>query len=357
MKVVSCRPAWMRTSNRFTTLFSQAVQQAGWDVREFGWTWSGLFAPKVILLHWPDELFTAEHWFQHAKALIKLVLLRAAKVISRSKLVWMVHETRPHDVGRKAKWSTRAFLSSLDGAIYLSRASRTVSIGDIPELGRIPSLVTRHGHYREDLEIAPHPRREPGRRLELVYFGQIRAYKNLDGLIRAARDFSPDDLRVKIIGWSKDPDFTRQLEQLAADSPAVALDIRDQLVPQIDLERAIAESDGVVLPYRNILNSGAALLALSCNRPVLAPRLGSLPELQEEIGADWVRLYDGDISSETLRSFCASLRASRRDTADLSLYEWDAIGDSIAQFLDQLTIAKPAKRRDEIKREVESTWR
>ena len=47
----------------------------------------------------------------------------------------------------------------------------------------------------------------------------------------------------------------------------------------------------------------------------------------------------------------------RQDAADLSLYEWDAIGDSIAQFLDQLTIAKPAKRRDEIKREVESTWR
>jgi beta-1,4-mannosyltransferase len=337
VKVVSCRPAWITTSNRFTTLFSQAVQNSGWNVREFSWRPSGVFAPKVILLHWPDELFTATNAFDHAKALFKLIVLRAAKQVCGVRLVWVVHETQPHDQGRPARWSTKAFLNALDGAIYLSHASRTAGEADIPELKRVPALVTRHGHYRFDMERPPQPRRTPGRTLNLVYFGQIRPYKNLDGLIRAASGFSPDEIRVKIVGWSKDPEFTRMLSGLASAAPAVTLDIRNALVPQADLEAALDESDAVVLPYRNILNSGAALFALSRNRPVMAPRLGTLPELQDEIGEDWVDLYDGEIIEDGIRTFAARLREPQAPVADLSRYEWGPIGETIGRFFDQLS--------------------
>jgi beta-1,4-mannosyltransferase len=344
VKVVSCRPAWVTTSNRFTTLFSQAVQDAGWNVREFSWRPSGVFAPKIILLHWPDELFTARDALAHAKALFKLAALNIAKQVCGVRLVWLVHETYPHDLGRPARWSTKAFLKALDGAIYLSHASKIAGEADIPELKRVPSLVTRHGHYRVDMEHPLQPRRKPGRTLNLVYFGQIRPYKNLDGLIRAASGFSPDEIRLQIIGWSKDPDFTRSLADLAAAAPAVTLDIRDALVPQPDLEAALDESDGVILPYRNILNSGAALFALSRNRPVLAPRLGTLPELQDEVGDDWVDLYEGDIAERDIRAFVVHLRKTQPPAADLSRYEWAAIGETIGRFFDQLTMRKERHR-------------
>jgi glycosyltransferase involved in cell wall biosynthesis len=337
VKIVSVRPAWIKTSNRFTHLFSQAVQNSGWEVREFSWSSAGLLAPKVILLHWPDELFTAASVGDNAKILAKLALLNAAKRLRGGRLVWLVHETRPHDVGRSAHWGTRAFLKTLDGAIYLSQASRLVSEIDLPGLKRVPALVTRHGHYRLDMERPPRPRHAPASPLNLLYFGQVRPYKNLDGLIRAAHGLSPDQMRVRILGWSKDAAFTRSLIDLAEGAASVTLDIRDQLVPQDDLEAALDDSDGVVLPYRNILNSGAALFALSRNRPVLAPRLGTLPELQQEIGRDWVDLYDGDIETCSLLAFANRLGQSRSTIADLSRYEWDDIGAEIGDFLDQLT--------------------
>ena len=62
----------------------------------------------------------------------------------------------------------------------------------------------------------------------------------------------------------------------------------------------IDANDAVVLPYRNILNSGVALHSLARNKPILAPRTGSLPELQQTVGGDWVHLFDGDISAEGL---------------------------------------------------------
>jgi len=357
VKIVSCRPAWVTTSNRFTNLFAQAVQDAGWSVQEFSWGPAGLFAPKVILLHWPDELFTAQSAFENAKALIKLALLRGARMFG-ARLVWVVHETSPHDRGRSAKWSTRAFLNSLDGAIYLSHASRSAGEADIPELSEVPALVTRHGHYRIDMERPPQPRRTPGNQLNLVYFGQIRPYKNLDSLISAARGLSPDEARLKVIGWSKDPEFTRLLEGLAAQAPAVTLDIRDALVPQSDIETALDEADGVVLPYRRILNSGAALFALSRNRPILAPRLGTLPELQAEIGEDWVDLYDGeDVTAESLTRFSARLRRPDTSVADLSRYDWGPIGESIGDFFDQLSRAPSRSRSSQLQPGSESPWR
>ena len=358
MKVVSCRPAWVKTSNRFTTLFSEALEKAGWSVREFTWAPAGVFAPKVILLHWPDELFTAASAFEHAKVASKLALLQIAKKLFGVRLVWLVHETKPHDSSRKARWSTRSFLKALDGTIYLSHASRAASEADIPALRDIPALVTRHGHYRFDMGAPATPRRSPGTPVKLVYFGQIRPYKGLDSLIRAASGVSPADISIRIVGWSKDPEFTRLLHQLAEGAPAVALDIRDKLVPQDDLESALDACDGVVLPYRNILNSGAALFALSRNRPVMAPRLGTLPELQDEIGRDWVQLYDNaDVSASDLHGFANALRASSATTADLSRYEWGPIGESIGAFFDQLTQKPGIARASEHPQEAERTWR
>jgi glycosyltransferase involved in cell wall biosynthesis len=358
VKVVACRPAWVRTSNRFTTLFSEALQQAGWNVREFSWAPGGIFAPKVILIHWPDELFTASSKFEHAKVAFKLMMLQAAKHVFGVRLVWVVHEATPHDSCHKARWSGKAFLDTLDGVIYLSHASKAAAEAAIPELQRVPVLVTRHGHYRFDMEKPPAARRTPGETLNLVYFGQVRPYKNLDGLIRAASGVSPKEIRIKIIGWSKDPAFTSFLGELAATAPTVTLDIRGELVPQSDLEAAVDASDGVVLPYRNILNSGAALFALSRNRPVMAPRLGTLPELEAEIGHDWVKLYEGaDILEQDLRAFSAGLRETTAQVADLSHYEWGPIGESIGAIFDQLIKKPGTARAGELKPESERTWR
>ncbi|MDP3495935.1 MAG: glycosyltransferase [Hyphomonadaceae bacterium] len=358
MKVVSCRPAWVKTSNRFTTLFAEAVQSAGWKVREFAWSPGGMLAPKVILLHWPDELFTSKNAFERSKVAFKLAMLQMARQLFGVRLVWVVHETIPHDTKGKVDWGKKTFLNELDGAIYLSHASKVAAEADIPELKKIPALITRHGHYRDDMEMPPAARRLRDASLKLVYFGQVRPYKNLDGLIRAASDISPDDIQIRIIGWSKDADFTRSLSELAGTAPAVTLDIRNELVPQLDLERALDESDGVVLPYRKILNSGAALFALSRNRPVLAPRLGTLPELQDEIGRDWVRLYSGaDIAEEDLRAFATHLRQSTATVTDLSRYEWAPIGESIGAFFDELTQRRGAKRSSTLKPEAEKTWR
>jgi hypothetical protein len=92
----------------------------------------------------------------------------------------------------------------------------------------------------------------------------------------------------------------------------------------------------VVLPYRKILNSGAALHALARNKPVLAPRTGSLPELQQEVGEEWVRLFDGEIAREHIEAFLAALPLLTAPRPDLSAFEWTKVGADVTQFLHSL---------------------
>ncbi len=65
----------------------------------------------------------------------------------------------------------------------------------------------------------------------------------------------------------------------------------------------------MVLPYREMHNSGAALTALSLNRPVLVPDNEVNRELAEEVGPGWVFRYDGELTGRHLLDALAAHRA------------------------------------------------
>jgi hypothetical protein len=91
----------------------------------------------------------------------------------------------------------------------------------------------------------------------------------------------------------------------------------------------------VVLPYREVTNSGSALLALSARRPILGPNMGSLPELQQLVGADWVRLYDGQISRAHLEEALVWAAVSRLQPC-MKPFAWKDIASQTLGFYKSL---------------------
>ena len=85
--------------------------------------------------------------------------------------------------------------------------------------------------------------------------------------------------------------------------------------PNKDLYQAIGESDLILLPYRNISQSGVLLLALSYKKPILTSDLPSFRETLEGYPRDYFfkpdnpkslaemlkRYVDGDINEEYLK--------------------------------------------------------
>jgi glycosyltransferase involved in cell wall biosynthesis len=95
----------------------------------------------------------------------------------------------------------------------------------------------------------------------------------------------------------------------------------------------LGAADLIVLPYDHILQSGTALLALSFDRPVLVPDRGAMSELQAEVGAEWVRTYEGDLTADTLaHAMDWAETAIRSERAPLDDREWPRLARQTEQL-------------------------
>lgn len=334
---IAARPA-QGSSNPYPSLFAGAVRATGLSVVHMDR--SVLPYPlraDVVILHWPDEFFFQKSPRTLLKATALLATILMAKRVRRQKIVWVVHNLLPHDrQGNQASMLRNGFLSSVDGLIFLSEASRRLLLEQFSALGSLPFTVIPHGHYKAVALSPPRPLRAPlADPVHLAFVGRVERYKSPDVLARVVSLLPASSVTVDIAGACAEPELAEELTLLASRFDNVTASLGR--LSDEDMERHVDGADAVVLPYRDILNSGSALLALSRGRPVLAPRLGSLVELQAEVGEAWVFLYDGALTSEVVMSFLTWLKETPRQASpDLSSHDWENVGTRVAAFLAAL---------------------
>src|ERR1700722_6734076 len=313
------------TLNKYVDLFSKAISDQQYSICEFRWRPAILCKSNVVILHWPTEFFTTEGKLATIKSIIKIATIWLSKYLWRTRFIWVAHNAAPHDTVKSAPRLTRWFLRSLDGIIFLSAYSRNL-IGNLyPEIRDRRSLVTVHGHYR-DIALTPlTPSPIPAGDVKLVYIGLVRPYKNLEILVDAATRVS--GIQLLVAGMAKDRSVGDALRARAAQAQHIKLDLWETPISDSKFEAIVDFADAIVLPYRTVLNSGAAIFALSRNRPLLAPNIGSLPELRETVGSDWIYLYQGEFNQGVLVDFIAWMRQTKRsEVAPLDCYAWNRIG-------------------------------
>jgi glycosyltransferase involved in cell wall biosynthesis len=347
--IVAAAPAYAtRHANPYNALLADALAEAGAEVREFALRDLVRRRPDVVHLHWPELLFLSTHrpWQARARVTAFGRLIRRARRRG-TRLIWTVHNDGAHEersTPRVRAALDRMLARDVDAVFTLSEA------GDHAARARLGSAVpvfrTRHGDYagaypfrgdriaaRAELGIEPHVRL-------VVAVGQVRAYKNLDRLADVARCSPDPDLRVAIAGAPGDDATADAVERAAAGDHRILLDLA-----HLDDDRLatwLAAADLVALPYRRILNSGAALLALTAGRPVLVPELGAMPELARDLGPVWVRTYPGDLDDAVLAAAVDWATAPRTGDPDLGAYRWGRIAEeTIAGY--RLTLARPAR--------------
>ena len=72
-----------------------------------------------------------------------------------------------------------------------------------------------------------------------------------------------------------------------------AVIFQNRYLPDAELVYSFAAADAVLINQSATLNSGTLLLALSMNRPTIAPAKGSIVELAESVGRDGYRPFPG----------------------------------------------------------------
>jgi len=322
--------------NQFAGAFSRAVEQAGFKVVELGWGRPDLASYDVAILHWPDEMFRFTGLYTFRQLVKRFAKLHLTRRLNGTRYIWVGHNVRPHEGGRLSMWLVQQFLRSIDGIIFLSRHSRDEFHRTYAMPKRLAELVTVHGHYGEVMKTPVRPAPPLDDTLRLVHFGQVRPYKNVERLSEAVAECP--GISLTVTGKCASEELAAELRRIAASAPNIALDLRRAFVPDEELEAAIDAAHAAVLPYKAILNSGSAFLALSRGRPVLAPASGSLPELREAVGAEWIHLYEGELTADVLHAFDRWMRGRViQGMPDLSAYSWDRVSRDLGAFLGTIT--------------------
>jgi glycosyltransferase involved in cell wall biosynthesis len=186
------------------------------------------------------------------------------------------------------------------------------------ELGLDPAKVhvIPHGILDNLAAVAPAPPFAKTKPV-VLFFGLIRPYKGLDVLLEAWRAARPD-AELWVVGMPR-------MDASFIHGPDVRTALR--FVSGAELAGAFAAADLVVLPYREIDQSGVLFTALAFGKPLLLSAVGGFPEID---GAELVPPGDAPALAAALTALLADpAKLARMARASRALaagpYGWDGI--------------------------------
>lgn len=305
--------------NPFVTLLVDALRRNG-DVEVEFFSWPAAFFGRydIFHIHWPEAITRGPSRFQRAASLVLSSLLLLRLRLTGTGVVRTAHNLTPHESGWPGE---RRILNAYDRATteWITMNRHT----PVPAHGR--RSVIPHGHYRDWYRVSG---ATSGSGRTLLYFGLVRSYKGVDTLAAAFTEAPAlADFRLRILGKPDPSGVSPELRRMIDDDPRIEPDFR--YIPDDVLATAIADSRLVVLPYRKMHNSGAVLLALSLNTPVLVPDNPITRDLREEFGGDVVKLFPGELTSDALSSAVIEVGDGTDDAPiDMTSRDWSTIAQS-----------------------------
>lgn len=341
MRVLVSFPLGRSTTNPYLI---QLSDQLAPEPVVLGFSWRRALTEQydVFHAHWPEALLhgTSPARSRARRVLFRALLLRLRLARRRIAVVRTVHNLRSHEYGSRTE---RRLLERFDDTTSLWITLNPTT----PTPATAPVVTIEHGDYRDWFRGVSVPASVPGR---LVYFGLIRPYKSVPALIQsfARLPAGPDGdaLSLRVVGQPSSADIGAEVLLSATADDRVNVSLGH--ASDADLGAEIGRAELVVLPYREMHNSGAALLALSLARPILVPSNAVTEALSREVGPGWVHTYATVLTAEVLLAALTRVRALRPPEADarpnLGARAWPAIAASHRQaYAQALQTVRPAE--------------
>lgn len=317
-----------RAGNPYQSMLATALERVGATVsfpagyrRGFPvWRAVSQKPADVLHLHWLSPYLKGRNVFSAAVYAAKFCCDLCLVRLSGVKLVWTIHNQVSHEAQFPGiETVVQKFVGRLaNGMIVHSEAARRGMAATGLSTERV--RVIPHGHYAGAYS-GPVPASQARRTLAwdagkmiFLYFGMVRPYKNIEGLIEAWRGLPALAERgmLVIAGDAADPAYRGQIQDLAEGVPGLNLQLKR--IPDDRVHLYFSASDVVVLPFNRILTSGSLLLAMSFGKPIVAPRLETVGETLQ--GADDL-VYDNK-TDDGLRNALDLAASPAADLAGLS---------------------------------------
>lgn len=197
--------------------------------------------------------------------------------------VLTAHDVIPREPRPGQIAATRKLVHRMDAVVVHSDhgAARLEAELDLP---REQIRVIPHGAFDSHARIAgPVPLPDDLAQVEgpvILCFGLMRPYKGIDVLLEAFRDVEGAELWI--VGMPRMP--LEPLRDLAARAPGTVRFV-PRYVTDAEIPAYFERADVVVLPYREIDQSGVLYTALGFGKPLVLSSVGGFTEVAERHGA------------------------------------------------------------------------
>lgn len=324
----------------YNSLQSKNVTVQGGEIG-FKWLYNKRKEFDIAHFHWPEFYYntsiqTGKKFFSILRFSIFLIFLK----ICGLKLCWTAHNLYPHTVFKKniLDYIARNIIVLLSDAVFIHGKQSAEILSKEFRFSKIKLCEVQHGNYIDhyqntvDRKTARERIKIPEKYYTYVFLGKCSTYKNLELLIDTFLKIKQNDVALVIAGKYSDEIYYKEISELLksrrAEKNASRIYMFNKYISDEEMQYFANAADVIVLPYREILTSGAALLALSFGIPVIAPGKGYLKDIirDERYGL----LYKDDLQDD-LGAKMAAIRSRKYDRAEIlsyaKSYDWTSIAE------------------------------
>ncbi|NJD51869.1 MAG: glycosyltransferase [Candidatus Methanoperedens sp.] len=263
-------------------------------------TFFGLFAvfrsvwkfwkPDIIHIHWTYPYIFGDNKIitiiKSSEFIFELFLLK----LSGISVIWTVHNIINHEGKFKnVELFFNKILARLCNNVIVHCSFAKKEVMKVYGINGSNITVIPHGNYIGSYEnvISYSQARE---RLKLnmkdivfLNFGQIRPYKGINELITSFETLNNPNVRLLIVGKPLNNKVAQDILDRCQNNTHIKTFFG--FIPDNEVQVYMNAADIVILPYKDILTSGAVIIAMSFGRPIIATLTGCLADTLDEKGS------------------------------------------------------------------------
>lgn len=292
MKVLGFYPYPITPGKDYTDLIIDSIRLADKDIIVEPFSHYKIILQNkkydLVWLNWyeslPSNIFKYIYEFIAKVYIIEYLKLRKVKIIS------VFHDRVPHDAKFPSisKWLLKFLLRKSDVVLVLNEASKTLVKNYVGEdnnkkIFKLPHPVYPISHITKQ--------EEPSKEFNVLFFGYLKPYKNIEGLIELAK-INPE-IRFIIAGKVINKKYANHLKVISNNLPNVNLILRR--LTDSELGDFISNCKILVLPYKmnSSINSGVMFYAFSHKKNVIIPHLIAIDDFKHKNDIFWYN-YESD---------------------------------------------------------------
>ncbi|WP_328492568.1 glycogen synthase [Streptomyces sp. NBC_00414] len=250
-----------------------------------------------------------------------------------------------------SSWAERTAIESADGVIAVSGAMREDILGCYPSLdpakvhvvhNGIDTTLYRPDHGTDVLERLGLDTSRP----YVLFVGRITRQKGVPQLLRAVRDIDPAAQVVLCAGAPDTPEIDQEFRVLFEELSRVREGVHwiPQMLPRPEVIQLLTHAAVFVCPSVYEPLGIVNLEAMACGTPVVASRVGGIPEVVEDGVSGVLVSVDEDFETglaQALDSVLSDAEAARRmgeagRVRAVGEFGWDAVAGRTVRLYEEI---------------------